>query len=292
MVAKTSLCEQHQRLGAKMVDFGGWYLPVSFGGSVLEEHHWVRSQCGIFDVSHMGEVFIEGPGSLEFLQQLTTNDVTRLGVGQGQYTAMCHENGGMVDDLIVYRLGHESYLAVVNAANIEKDFAWMLRQPRGPQVQLANRSAEYSQIAVQGPKSEEVLRKVLGDGPWSNLKYMELNSLTWRAWPLWLARTGYTGELGYEIYLPNDAANTMWETLLEQKDAVRPIGLGARDTLRLESCYLLYGQDMNDSVSPLEAGIAWATKIDKGPFSGREALISQKEKGIARKNMAFVMMET
>ncbi len=288
---KTSLYEEHQKAGAKLVNFGGWQLPVSYTG-VLDEHHWVRAHCGIFDVSHMGEVFVSGKDSLAFLQKITINDAARLSPGLGQYTAMLNEAGGMIDDLIIYQLAVEHYLIVVNAANVDKDFAWIEKQARTYRVQVRNASAELSQIAIQGPKSQNIMQSILGAGiDLVNLPYTGIKELTWQGQSILLARTGYTGEWGYEVYLPHLAAVKMWRELLSFKDEVRPIGLGARDTLRLESCYLLYGSDMNETVSPLEAGIAWATKIDKGDFIGRQALLEQKEKGITRKNIAFKMID-
>lgn len=249
-------------------------MPVSYG-SVLTEHHHVRNHAGIFDVSHMGEVFVSGPDALNFLQYLTINDVAKLDVGKGQYTAMLNFEGGFVDDLILYRLKSDAYLACVNASNIDKDYSWMVSQKAHFNVTIKNDSPSWSQIALQGPKSFEVLQRV-GLKTTDNLAYMQVVETSFQSSPIIVARTGYTGELGVEIYLKNELANSLWNALLEVSADVKPIGLGARDTLRLEAGYLLYGNDMNDKVSPLSAGIGWATKLDKASFIGKEALVKQK----------------
>lgn len=287
---QTPLYDEHTKLGAKMIDFGGWQMPASYG-SVVEEHTAVRNGCGIFDVSHMGEFFVEGPEALACLQNLTINDLERLEVGQGQYTAMLNPQGGMIDDLILYRLADQKYLLCVNAANIEKDFDWVLAKVEDFNCKVQNRSSEYSQIAIQGPKADAAINELLGglDQHHSKLAYMDITEVKVDRDVCYLARTGYTGELGYEIYLPNAVATRVWQDLLACKSTkVLPIGLGARDTLRLEACYLLYGNDMNDSVTPYEAGIAWAVRLNK-EFIGKAAIVDQKEKGIPRKIIAFRM---
>lgn len=293
---KTPLYETHKNLKAKMVPFGGWLMPVSYS-SVLAEHKAVREKCGIFDVSHMGEVFVTGPDAGKFIQSITINDVNRLGDGSGQYTAILHPTGGMIDDLIIYRLKATEYLICVNASNADKDYAWIKKQSeRVNGVSVVNESAKFSQLAVQGPNSHAVVSLLIGAADkarFNDLPYMGIMEINLFGAKSYLARTGYTGEHGYEIYVPNGVATNLWTSLFEQKDkfGVEPIGLGARDTLRLEACYLLYGNDMNDDVSPLEAGIAWATRLDKGDFIGREALIRQKEGGLMRQQFTFKMEE-
>lgn len=291
---KTPLFEQHVSLGAKMVPFGGWKMPVSYEG-VLAEHKTVREQCGLFDVSHMGEVRVTGPDAIKFLQWLTINDITKLGDGQGQYSAILNDNGGMIDDLIIYRLGKEEFFICVNASNSDKDFQWIQSKSSGFNVKVVNESNKWAQIAVQGPTSLKTLEPLLGSAATQlkELPYTNIMQATIFGEKSLVARTGYTGEWGYEVYVPAAIANKVWMALLENgpKTGVKPIGLGARDTLRLEACYLLYGNDMNDTVSPLEAGIGWATKLDKGDFIGRPVLLKQKESGVKRKMVAFKMVE-
>ena len=284
---KTSLNEMHQKLKAKLIDFGGWQMPVSYE-SVLKEHKSVREGCGIFDVSHMGEIWVTGRQASDFLQFLTINNIEKIGVSKGQYTAILTEDGGMIDDLILYQLALDSFLLCVNASNTDKDYEWIKKQSEKFDCQVENRSHEFSQIAIQGPKSlEPVLSLAESEDKVADLKYMEIMPLTVFGQNAYLARTGYTGEQGFEIYLPNEIAPKVWSHLLEFSQ-VKPIGLGARDTLRLEACYLLYGNDMNDTVSPLEAGISWAVDLKK-EFIGQKALLAQKESGVPRRIAAFTM---
>ncbi len=287
---KTALNSDHVKLRAKMIPFGDWSMPVSYSG-VLAEHKAVRSSCGLFDVSHMGEVIVSGPDATKYLQYVTINDVTKLSDGGGQYSAILNESGGMVDDLIIYRIKSDHYFICANASNIAKDFEWFKKQSHGFNVSVVNESDKWSQIAVQGPQSLKALTTLKSDI--GSLAYTSITSATLFGKSCYIARTGYTGEWGYEIYLPNEIASQTWNSLLEtsSETGAFAIGLGARDTLRLEACYLLYGNDMNESVSPLEAGIAWATKIDKGDFIGRAALIKQKEAGLTRRIVAFKMSE-
>jgi aminomethyltransferase len=290
---KTPLHALHKKLKAKMVPFGGWDMPVQYEG-VLAEHRHVRENCGIFDVSHMGEIFIDGPDALKFLQHVTVNDVGRLQPGQGQYSALPTEDAGFVDDLIIYRLGEQLYLCCVNASNIEKDFAWLNSQKKAFKVSIENQSAHWSQIAIQGPKADEVLRTLLNghdEGKVAALDYTHITEVDFAGVKGLVARTGYTGERGYEIYVPNSIAERCFSTLLE-KSTAKPIGLGARDTLRLEACYLLYGNDMDETVSPIEAGIGWAVRFDKGDFIGKAKMEKQKAGTIpARKMVAFQMTD-
>ena len=290
---KTALYEEHIALGARMVDFNGWSMPVSYG-KVIEEHKHVRTHAGIFDVSHMGEIFIKGTEAKYFLQKMLINDLEAISPGKGQYTALLNEQGGMIDDLIAYQLEENSYFLCVNAGNVAKDYQWLLDHSKAyTNLKLENSSDKLSQIAVQGPESFECLRpfeafqssKALAD-----LDYGEIATLVDESGrTLYIARTGYTGEKGYELYLPNESAVAIWQKLLVK---AKPIGLGARDTLRLEACYPLYGQEMDDEVNPLEIGIGWATKIAKEPsFIGRDVVAQAKELGLKRRLYAFHMTD-
>jgi aminomethyltransferase len=290
----TALFDQHKKLGGKIVPFGGWQMPVSYAG-VLEEHNAVREKAGLFDVSHMGEIFISGAKALDFLQFITINDASKLTIGGGQYSAMCNQTGGMVDDLILYRIGAEDYLLCVNASNTDKDFTWIKSAAKDwKDLKIENKSNEWSQLAVQGPNSLQVLNGILDQNDRTALKsleYTHIHQTVLFGVKSYIARTGYTGEKGFEIYVPNAIAVKVWQALLatEKETGIKPIGLGARDTLRLEACYLLYGNDMNDDVSPLEAGIGWATKLDAKDFIGKSHLVKQKKEGIKRKIFAFVV---
>lgn len=290
---KTPLYDVHKAAGAKMVDFGGWMMPVSYS-SVLAEHKAVREKAGLFDVSHMGEIVVSGKGAVDFLQKITINDVERLAPGQGQYSAMLRPTGGMVDDIILYRLAADRFFICVNASNIDKDYGWIREQARAhPGAIVMNESPEWSQLAVQGPSSKAIIEALMGieASTVAKLDYMQIMPASFYGRASLLARTGYTGEWGYELYLPRDIVVRVWIALLEFSDrfGIQPIGLGARDTLRLEACYLLYGNDMNDEVTPLEAGIGWATRLDKGDFIGRDVLVQQKSKGLERLLVAFKM---
>lgn len=292
---KTPLYSMHVQAGAKMVPFGGWLMPVSYS-SVLGEHKAVRQACGIFDVSHMGEIRVTGKDAARFLQWLTINDVSRLSAGAGQYSAILNTAGGMIDDLIIYKLGDDEFFICVNASNRQKDFEWIRDKSRDFEVSVTDESDQWAQIAVQGPNSQAAISSLLqADEAQSlkNLSYTHIMKSRLGGEGTLIARTGYTGELGFEIYLPAASAPKVWAALYELagKHGLVPVGLGARDTLRLESCYLLYGNDMNESVSPLEAGISWATKIDKGDFVGRSALIAQKSSGVKRRMVAFTMTD-
>lgn len=296
-VRKTALFELHKKSNAKMVPFGGWLMPVSYSG-VLAEHKAVREACGLFDVSHMGEIFVSGAAATAWLQKMTINDLNRLKPGEGQYSAILHPNGGMIDDLIIYRLEENRYLICANASNTDKDYKWLHEHAAGAKVTVADESSAWSQLAVQGPLSQRALQGLLNVADhhkFASLSYMQIMPANLFGHASWIARTGYTGEHGYEIYLPNSVAGQVWSELLTDKSQVgiKPIGLGARDTLRLESCYLLYGNDMNDAVSPLEAGIGWAVRLtnEKGDFIGRDALLAQKASGIPRSLLAFVMVD-
>lgn len=296
---RTPLYPCHEQLGAKTVAFGQWEMPISYSG-VIDEHHTVRQKSGIFDVSHMGEIFVSGPDAEQFLQWLTINDLARLENGSGQYTAILNEEGGMIDDLILYRLADNSYLLCVNASNADKDFAWIAAKAKdhgqGFDVKVEDQSDDWSQLAIQGPTSEEAVKAVIPEDQQetlSQLKYMKIMPLQIGGEKAFIARTGYTGEHGYEIYLDNESVTDVWNKILATESAtgIKPVGLGARDTLRLEACYLLYGNDMNETVTPLEAGISWATRLQKGDFIGKDVLVAQKEQGVPRKNVAFKLLD-
>jgi aminomethyltransferase len=283
MLKRTSLFEEHQQLKGRMVDFGGWELPVQYSG-VLAEHTAVRTACGIFDVSHMGEIFIEGPGSVEFINYVTTNDASTLAIDQAQYSAFCHPDGGIVDDLVVYRVGPEKFLLVVNASNTHKDFSHLehaLNAYSGTKPKLTNASADYAQIAIQGPKAQTILQK-LTSVTLSEIKTYWCKSGMVSGVQTLIGRTGYTGEDGFEIYLPWNEAPKVWQALLSagQVEGLLPCGLGARDTLRLEMKYALYGHELTDHTNPLDVGLGWITKLNKvGTFIGKDAIVNLKASG-------------
>jgi aminomethyltransferase len=288
---RTPLYDLHRELGAKLIDFGGWEMPVQYAG-ILEEHRAVRERVGLFDVSHMGELELRGEGALAALQRLTCNDVARLTDGRIHYSAMLTERGTFVDDVLVYRRGADSYLVVVNASNTPKDFAWA-RRNAGDRVQIEDRSDAYALIAVQGPASAGLMRRVSAPDP-SDLPYYGFREATAVCGATALvSRTGYTGEDGFEVYCrPEDAERIFRGLLAEGKsDGVAPCGLGARDTLRLEAKMALYGNDIDDTVTPWEADLAWIVKMGKGDFIGRDALAAQKQAGVARKLAGFEMVD-
>lgn len=275
---RTPLFDEYQNHGGKTIDFGGWELPVQFS-SIKEEHQAVREHAGLFDVSHMGEVEVKGSGSLEFLQKLLTNDVSTLIDGQAQYTAMCYEDGGTVDDLLVYRKSENDYLLVINASNIDKDFDWMNKNVFGD-VTTKNISSEIAQLAVQGPKAVEIVQSLCSEDVTTIRPFTFKDNFQLDEFEVILSRTGYTGEDGFEIYCSADLAPSIWKKLLEvgSRKGLVPCGLGARDTLRLEACLSLYGQELSKDISPLEAKIGFAVKLNKeSDFIGKSALIKQKE---------------
>jgi len=293
-VKKTPLNQVHRELGARMVDFGGWDMPVQYSG-VIEEHLAVRQAAGLFDVSHMGEVEVRGANALAFIQQLTINDAAKLVDGQVQYSAICYPEGGVVDDVTLYRFSGAHFLFCVNASNIEKDFAWMqkvLRESALTDVTLTNRSSEFAQIALQGPKSVAILAE-LTDVSLDGLAYYHFCEGAVAGEQMIISRTGYTGEAGFELYLPASVAVAVWQKLMAAgaPHGLLPIGLGARDTLRLEKGYALYGHELSRDISPLEAGLAWITKLDKGDFVGKAALVAQKAAGVPRRRVGLVMEE-
>ncbi len=287
---QTPLFQQHRASGGKLVDFAGWEMPVQYTG-VVDEYHTVRSKAGLFDVSHMGRFIASGPGAAAFLQRVTTNDVNKLAVGQAQYSMVCNEQGGIKDDIFVYRLKPAEYLLCINAANRGKIFTW-LRQQSDQNFLLEDRSAKLAQIAIQGPLSREILL-ALGAKEATELKLHHASEVTLGTIPVLLTRTGYTGELGYEIYVAADRIGSLWDELLSQGRAagLKPAGLGARDLLRLEMGYLLYGNDIGEDTTPLEAGVDWTVSFQKGEFVGHRPLLGQKEGGITRRFVGFELLE-
>ncbi len=297
----TALIEEHKRLGAKLIDFGGWEMPVQYTG-LADEHLACRSAAGLFDVSHMGEFHVSGAGSAKFLDYLLSNSVSAVSVGQAQYSLLCNEAGGLVDDLVIYRRGADDFLVVVNASNTDKDFAHFCkildsRRAEFPAVRVSNESSKYSQIALQGPKAETILTPLVqtsGSQSLADLKtYWFLEGKICGSIPAIIARTGYTGEDGFEIYTAWDKGPEVWRALIEsgQPHGLKPVGLGARDTLRLEMKYPLYGNELSDTTSPLEAGLAWVTKLDKADFVGASAIRSLKASGLTRKLVGFQMID-
>ncbi len=292
---RTPLASRHEQLGARMVEFAGWYMPVQYRG-IIEEHRTVRNAAGLFDLGHMGQLDVRGPDALAFLQHVATNDVSVLEPGQAQYALLLYPSGGVVDDIIIYRRPDANgYFVVVNASNLDKDFAWLLqqREARGElDVTLTNISGDTGMIAIQGPKAVAILQQ-LTDADLSTVPGFSAIIANVDGVSCMLGRTGYTGEDGYEIYCPIEHTVQIWDRLLDigSPDGLRPIGLGARDTLRLESRMALYGNEISTEITPLEAGLAWAVKLDKGPFIGREALAEQKAAGVPRRLVGFKMVE-
>ncbi|MDL4841565.1 glycine cleavage system aminomethyltransferase GcvT [Aquibacillus rhizosphaerae] len=291
---RTPLFPEYEKHGAKTIDFGGWDMPVHFVG-IKKEHEATRTAAGLFDVSHMGEIFVEGKDSERFLQKMLTNDVSKLTPNKAQYTMMCYEDGGTIDDLIVYKLAENNFLLVVNAANTTKDFDWLVKDKYGD-VQISDRTAEYVQIAIQGPKAETILQK-LTKTDLSKISFFNFESevlfegINQNAI---VSRTGYTGEDGFEIYINADFGSELWNLILQAgKDiGIQPIGLGARDTLRFEANLALYGQELSKSITPIEAGLGFAVKTDKKTdFIGKEVLKRQKDEGVRRKLVGLEMID-
>jgi aminomethyltransferase len=282
---RTPFYDMHQKLGAKIIPFAGYLMPVMYD-SITAEHLRVRSTVGMFDISHMGEFTVSGPGAEAFVQRLVTNDVTKLVENQVMYSCMCYEHGGIVDDLLVYKL-KDHYLLVVNASNIDKDFAHI--QSHAPDdVKLTDISDSIALIAIQGPLAAEVTGKIC-DYPLDSLKYYNAAPITINGTEVLLSRTGYTGEDGFELYIPAQSAGKIWAdvySLVKERDG-GPIGLGARDSLRLEMKFALYGNDISEKTNPIEAGLGWVVKLDKGDFVGRGPIAKMKEDGPTRKLVGF-----
>jgi aminomethyltransferase len=291
MIRKTPLNEIHRSLGARMVEFARWDMPVQYAGPI-PEHLAVREAAGLFDVSHMGEVEVQGRGATDFVDHITANDVRGLDDNQAHYTLLLNETGGIVDDLLVYRIADDHYLLVVNAGTTEKDFEWIRSHAGEFDCEVTNTSDSYAQIAIQGPAAERILQKLTPTmldriaGFWSQRTLVD--GVRTR-----VSRTGYTGEDGFEIYCASEDAPHIWNRLLDvgAPDGLVPCGLAARNTLRLESKMPLYGHDIDDATSPLEAGLGWVVKLDKGDFVGRDALVRQKAEGLARRLVGFEVLD-
>jgi len=306
ILKRTPLFAAHQRLGGRLIEFGGWEMPVQYS-SIVDEHLAVRRAGGLFDTCHMGEVSFTGPGALEFLNHLLTNNAAKLAVGQGQYTLMCNERGGVVDDLYAYRIGEQEFLLIINASRIDADVPWMEQQlatwPQRSRVRLQNQSDALGAVALQGPRVRVFIDDVF-PGPFgaksgmkvakaSELKKNEITSTEFAGQLVWVGCTGYTGEDGFEIIAPAGIIEEVWNKLLATGHAhcLQPAGLGARDTLRTEVCYPLYGHELDENTTPIEAGVGFFVALDKGPFIGRETLAAQKANGTSKKCVAFKMTD-
>jgi glycine cleavage system T protein (aminomethyltransferase) len=287
---RTALYSVHKAAGARMTEFGGWEMPIEYAG-ITQEHLAVRTRAGLFDVSHMGEITVRGPRALDFLQSITCNDVSRLSDQQAQYSALMHPEGSSVDDCVVHRMGENDYFICVNAANTDKDFEWLVEH-NSVGAELKNVSHQYSQLALQGPRAAAILSKVTGFDLASIRTYWFSPAECCGVEGL-LARTGYTGEDGFEFYFSPEHSGHVWNALLEagKDDGLQPAGLGARNTLRLEAGYALYGHELDENTTLLEANLGWICKLDKGEFLGREALLEQREEGVRKKLVGFEMAE-
>lgn len=288
---KTAFYKIHEKLGAKIVEFAGYLMPIQYS-SIIAEHKAVRNSVGVFDVSHMGEVFVSGEKALEFVQHITVNDASVLFTGRVQYSAMCYPDGGIVDDLLVYKLADDKFMLVINASNIEKDFSWM-KENNNFGVELKNLSDDYSLLAVQGPNSKQVVQKICVED--LELEYYHFKQTKIAGIDMIVSRTGYTGELGYELYFKGDekTAEHIWNKIFDagKEYEIQPVGLAARDSLRLEMGFCLYGNDIDRTTNPLEAGLGWITKLKKESFIGKEALLKAKAEGLKRKLVALITEE-
>jgi len=304
MLKRTPLYAAHQKLGGKLIEFGGWEMPVQYS-AIMDEHLAVRKAGGLFDICHMGEALVSGPGALEFLNHTLTNDARKLAIGQGQYTLMCNERGGVIDDLYAYRIGEQEFLLIINASRIDADIAWLEKQhaasPQKSQVQLKNVSEQMGAVALQGPRVREFIDQCL-PGPFtggtkvakaSELKKNEIAVTQFGSQTVYIGCTGYTGEDGFEIIAPAELIEQIWTKLLGVGHAycLQPAGLGARDTLRTEVCYPLYGHELDENTTPIEAGVGFFVALEKGDFVGRSVLADQKAGGTKKKCVAFKMTD-
>ena len=304
MLKRTALFSAHQKLGAKLIDFGGWEMPVQYT-SITDEHLAVRNAAGIFDISHMGEVTVSGAAAVEFLNQLLTNDIKKLTPGLGQYTLMCNERGTVIDDLYAYRLCGDVYFLVINASRVEADVAWMQAQAakfsRRGELILTDASHNYAAIAVQGPRVKDFINEVIPGASISamrvarvtDLQKNQIGGFKFENQSVLVSRTGYTGEDGFEIVGSDESIQKLWGKFLStgQPFGLKPAGLGARDTLRTEVCYPLYGHELDENTTPIEAGVGFFVSLDKGEFNGRSALAGQKANGVKKKLVAFKMTD-
>ncbi len=289
---KTSLFPLYEKYGGKIVEYAGWAMPVEFSG-LVPEHKAVRTAAGLFDVSHMGEIEVRGAEAEDFLQYLLTNDIAAMEDNQVIYTFMCYENGGVVDDLLVYKYTKDHFLLVVNAANMEKDYDWICKLQGDYKVEIINISDVTSEVALQGPAAEKILAR-LTDADIKNLpSFYLMRDVDVAGANCLISRTGYTGEDGFEIYLSHEDAPKVWEKILEagEEFGILPVGLGARDTLRFEAALPLYGNEISQDITPIEAGLGFFVKPDKGDFIGRDVLKAQKEEGTSRKSVGFEMID-
>lgn len=288
---RTPLYQSHVELGGKIVPFAGWELPVQYSG-IIAEHQAVRTAAGLFDVSHMGEVFVAGPEAERALEYLTCNRVSALSDGKAQYSALLNERGGVVDDIIIYRFSSEKFLICVNASNSDKDFEWLKSHNKFDAL-FENQSSNYGQIALQGPAAEKILGAIPEFAGAVGLQYFHFAELDFRGCPVIVARTGYTGEDGFELFVPTAETVRVWNTILDagKPFGLVPAGLGARDSLRLEACYPLHGHELGDDISALESGLGWIVKLDKGDFLGRAALAEEKSVGSKRTLIGFYVDE-
>ena len=297
---RTPLFAAHQRAGGKLIEFGGWEMPVQYT-SITDEHQTVRNAAGIFDISHMGEALVTGPGAADFLNRTLTNDIRKLAIGAGQYTLMCNAEGGVIDDLYAYRIGEEEYLLVINASRIDPDILWLEGELAGSEFNqnttLKNISDTTGAVAVQGPKVvnfiDAVTQPTAGKPKPSELKKNQLTTATFNGKSVWIGRTGYTGEDGFELIAPAEAIEGIWDRVLElgKPHGLKPAGLGARDTLRTEVCYPLYGHELDEETTPIEAGLPRFVSFEKGEFTGRKKLLEQKERGVQKTLIAFKMTD-
>src|SRR5664279_1201726 len=304
MLKRTALFAAHQKLGGKLIEFGGWEMPVQYT-SITEEHLAVRNAAGIFDISHMGEVTVSGAASADFLNHVLTNDIRKLASGEGQYTLMCNEHGGVIDDLYAYRLSAEVYFLIINASRIEADVAWLQAQaakfPRRAELQLTDASHQYAAVAVQGPRVKDFINACI---PGASVAAMRVNCVTdlkknqiggfhFEHGGVLVSRTGYTGEDRFEIVGSDEAIQHVWDKILAvgQPFGIKPCGLGARDTLRTEVCYPLYGHELDENTTPIEAGVGFFVSLDKGEFNGRSVLAEQNARGVKKKLVAFKMID-
>jgi aminomethyltransferase len=285
---RTALNSVHKKMGGRMVTFGGWEMPIEYMG-IISEHMAVRTGAGLFDVSHMGEIEVRGREALRLVQHVTSNDAARLAAGQAQYSALMYPQGTVVDDLLVHKMADDHYFLVVNAANQDRDFAWINQNNRFD-AQVRNAGADYTQLAIQGPKAPGILQKLTGTDL-AAIRYYWFARGQVDGVPAIIARTGYTGEDGFEIYFDPNESERLWERLLEagRAEGLAPCGLGARNTLRLEAAMALYGHEIDETHTPLEANLGWICKLEKGEFLGRETLLRQKQEGLRRRLAGFEM---
>ncbi|MBR1425469.1 glycine cleavage system aminomethyltransferase GcvT [bacterium] len=291
MVKETYLHDKHVALGAKMVDFAGWHMPVQYS-SIIEEHRTVREALGIFDVSHMGEVFVSGKDATAFLNKIVPQDITKLAYEKAVYCQLTKSDGGLIDDLIIYKIGIENYLVICNASRIDEDLNWLVRNKRGLDVKIDNQSHNYSLLAVQGPKAINLMKKMGYD--LEEQKSFTIKPAVIEGIKLLASRTGYTGEDGFELLVENEFSEFLWDKILEegQEFGIKPIGLGARDTLRLEAALHLYGNDLDETTTPIEAGLSWSVPKDKkADYNGKEVIMNQLQNGTDRKLIGLIMLD-